>query len=151
MKRAVNMSPKPSLVKASKTPAIGKARGHPKTTSERTETLAATSVFTAIEPEGRGEKVQDRAKAEQENVASERKDSPPASDDVKKEAAHKVVARRKNKVKAVAEDYKSRRPKSSDTTLFLVRVSLRLREAFLCCLVAGNMNTSSPSLKHMLL
>ncbi|RRT35836.1 hypothetical protein B296_00055728 [Ensete ventricosum] len=107
MKRAVNKSPKPSLVKASKTPAIGKAglplgkaRGHPKTTSERTETLAATSVITAIEPEGRGEKVigneaQDRAKAEQENVASERKDWPPASDDVKKEAAHKVVARRK--------------------------------------------------------
>ncbi|CAL9063200.1 unnamed protein product [Musa banksii] len=69
-----NMSLKPNSVKASETPAVGKAGlplgkaiGHPKTTSERRETLAATSMITAVNPQGGGEKIigneaQDRTK-----------------------------------------------------------------------------------------
>ncbi|CAD5190041.1 unnamed protein product [Musa acuminata subsp. malaccensis] len=188
-----NMSLKPSSVKASETPAVGKAGlplgkaiGHPKTTSERRETLAATSMITAVNPQGGGEKVigneaQDRtkvsmdeesrgarrrtkspkpimlmirireaklklqpesesrgegdeavaeekpkfkereeravterkAKAEQKNVASERKatlsgrkDSPSAYNDVNEEAAHKLASRR-NKVTALAGDFET--------------------------------------------
>lgn len=90
------MSLKPSLVKASDTPAVGKAglplgkaRGHPKTTSERRETLAATSIITAVKPQGVGVKVisneaQDRTKVSMDE------ESRGGSEENKEPKAHNV-------------------------------------------------------------